>query len=160
MKNFLRAISQFIFKNGLTVKFVRWNLGKESLTETAKVLFPDGIIAINKDGKAWISQFQSDNFALLVDGAEKLITDYSLKDGDVFVGRNRNYLLFRNGDLKIKCATLEIDCNNIEILTNEININGVILTFVDGKILINSKEVAVVGGDISVLTSKITTSGQ
>ena len=45
-------------------------------------------------------------------------------------------------------------------VTNGITINEIPLNFIEGKVLINSKQVAVVGGDINIITSKITGSGQ
>lgn len=159
--NFLRNIKKLTFKNILTATFSRWVIDGQSLDKDVDVLFPDGIIGINASAKCWISKFQVDNYALLVKDNSELIEKYSLVDGDVFIGRDGNYLLFRGGSLAIKTEELTIEADDLNItVVNGITVNGIPITFVGGKMLINAKEVAVVGGDINTTTNKITTSGQ
>ena len=51
--------------------------------------------------------------------------------------------------------------NNVNILANSIRFNtDVELTSIGWKLLLNGKEIAVVGGDIDTGTNKITGSGQ
>lgn len=128
--------------------------------EKAPLYFIDGIIGINSDESVLIGVNEPTLYGFNIGQYEKLRKDYGLADGDVFVGRNRNYMLFRAGNLRMKGATLTLEYNEVDIVANEINFNGVKLTSVGGKIFINDKEIAVVGGDINTETNKITGSGQ
>ena len=159
--NFLRNVKKLTLKNILTATFARWSMDGKDLDAQVDVLFPDGMIAINSSAKCWISKFQVDNYALLVKDNYELIEKYSLVDGDVFIGRDSNYLLFRDGSLAVKTDQLNIDCKDINItVENAVTINGVELTVVGGKLLLNGVELAVVGGNINTTSNKITTSGQ
>lgn len=161
--NLLRKINKISISAASLVfsNFTKWRLGNESIDTDVQMLFPDGIISINKDSKSWISKFQAKNYALFAGDYADLIKKYSLKDKDIFIGREDNYLLFRNGDLEIKTKNLNIDCDDINItVANKIKINDIELTFVAGKMLIGDKEIAVVGGSVDPESYLIETSGQ
>lgn len=161
--NLLRKINKISISAASLVlaNFTKWRLGNESIDTDVQMLFPDGIIAINSDSKSWISKFQAKNYALFASDYANLIKKYSLKDKDVFIGRENNYLLFRNGDLEIKSKTFNIACDDINItVANKIKINDIELTFIEGKMLIGGKEIAVVGGSVDPETHLINTSGQ
>lgn len=161
--NILRRINKITITAASAVlsNFTKWRLIDESIDTEVQMLFPDGIIAINTDSKSWISKFQAKNYALFTSDYADLIKKYSLKDKDVFIGRENNYLLFRNGDLEIKTKNLKIDCDEANIIVaNKIKINNVELTFVAGKMLIGGKEIAVVGGSVDSGTYLINNSGQ
>ena len=158
---FLRTINKLITGDGLSLNFTRWKIGADTLTNDVDVLFPDGIISINSLSKAVISKFQSEHKAVLADYSVDLIAKYNLVDGDIFLGRDSNYLLFREGSLSIESDQLNIDCNDVNItVANSITVNGIELTFVADKMLINGAEIAVVGGDVNPTTHKIEISGQ
>jgi len=103
-------------------------------------------------------------YGITLDKYAKLIKDYSLKDGDVFLGRNRNYLLFRNGNQSLKSGTLTVEANEVNVVANKINFNGVELYSEGGKIKVKVgatlKEMVVVGGTVNLSTGQIITSGQ
>ncbi len=142
-----------------------WDLGDRKRKEKAPLYFIDGLIAINSEESMYIGYNQPTFYALRI--------KYAIKDKDVFLGRDENYLLFRGGDLTCKtkvlnleAETINITATTINIEANDININGTItlngvaITVASGVISINGKPLAVVGGDISTITNKITTSGQ
>lgn len=159
---------------------VLWNLGERKRTEKAPFYFIDGLIAINSDESMYIGYNQPTLYALNVSENRALRVKYGIKDKDVFLGRDGNYLLFRDGNLTHKTKDLNIEAENVtynaqvlninantlNIVANNINItgtltlNGVPITVNSGIVSINAKPVAVVGGDISIATKKITTSGQ
>jgi len=138
---------------------ILWNT-PDKRTEKAPLYFMDGIIGINSEESVMIGVNEPTLFGFNIGEYKKLRTTYGLKDGDVFVGRGRNYALFRNGNLTMKGGTLRLEYNALEVVANSLNFNGVVLKVVDGKLLINNKEIAVVGGDINTGTNKITGSGQ
>lgn len=166
--NILRDIKKLIINNGLSAKYNLWSIGDKNIERDVDVIFPDGLISINSSSKIQVTDFGERNRAKIVTYAADLINKYSIVDGDVFLGRDSNYLLFRNGSLSIQSTNLDIninelniDCEDINInVTNAITINNVPLTFVGDKMLINGKEIAVVGGDINPSTNKISVSGQ
>lgn len=138
---------------------ILWNTPNKR-TEKAPLYFIDGIIGINSNESVLIGINEPTLYGLNIGQYERLREAYGLKDEDVFVGRNRNYMLFRNGNLRMKGTSISLEYNELNITANSINFNGVALTSIDGKLLINGKEIAVVGGDINTGTNKITGSGQ
>lgn len=168
LQKILRTINKLITGNGISLRYTLWKIENRKINRDVDVLFPDGLISINSNSKAEISDFGEKNNAKFVTYALDLISKYSLIDGDVFLGRDSNYILFRSGSINLKTDTLTIDSNEINIDCNEININvtnsvtinNVALTFVGDKMLVNGKEVAVVGGDVNPSTNKISVSGQ
>jgi hypothetical protein len=101
---------------------------------------------------------------MIVSKAQDVITKNGLKDGDVFVGRNKNFILFRNGNQTIKSTIINIHANELQFVGNKINFNGVELYAEGGKLKLKVgaelKEIAVVGGEISTSHKTIITSGQ
>ena len=138
---------------------ILWNTPNKRM-EKAPLYFIDGIIGINSEESVMIGVNEPTLYGFNVGQYEKLRKDYGLKDDDDFVGRNRNYILFRNGNLNMKGTTLKLEYNELQIVANSINFNGISLTATGGKLFINGKEIAVVGGDINTTTNKITGSGQ
>ena len=138
---------------------ILWNTPNKR-TEKARLYFIDGIIGVNSEESVMIGVNEPTLYGFNVGEYEKIRENYGLKDGDVCVGRNRNYALFRNGNLRMSGTKFTVEYNELQILANSINFNGVVLTVADGKLLINNKEIAVVGGDINTSTNKITGSGQ
>lgn len=130
-----------------------WNLGNRKRKEQAPFYFMDGLIAINSDESMYIGYNQPTLYAFNISEALELRSKYGIKDKDVFLGRDENYLLFRNGNLTIKTKDLIINADKIIF-------NGIEITVASDIISIAGKPVAVVGGDISTVTNKITTSGQ
>ena len=186
---FLRSIKKLNINNSVRGIFTRWKIQAKDYDETIPILFGDGLISINSQAKMNIGEYQAENYATLVSDGFDLVKKYSLKDGNVFLGRDENYLLMRGGDLDIKTKDLNIETNDISIEANNldlncqdinitcqdliltatslnitcpsITINGIVFAFTGGKLSINGKEVAVIGGDIDpVITNKIITSGQ
>jgi hypothetical protein len=165
--NLLRSINKLKISNSVRAVFTRWKIEAKNFEDTIPVLFGDGLISINSSAKVNIQNYQAENYGTLLTDGFDLVKKYSLKDGDVFLGRDENYFLFRGGDLNLKtknldlnCQEINIECTNINITCPTITMNGVVFTFTGGKLSINGKEVAVIGGDISTITNKITTSGQ
>lgn len=159
--NLLRTVKKL--EIGSTVKsfFARWKIEGKDVNSTVDVLFPVGCVGISSQSKSWITKFQAENYSILVSNYQDIISKFSLKDGDYFYGKDNNYILVQGDNISIKTKQLNIESENINInVTNGINLNGVQITISGNKILFNSKEVAVVGGDISTVTNKITTSGQ
>lgn len=130
-----------------------WNLGKNKRTEESPIFFMDGLISLNSSGSMLIGTNQETFYCFGVDKFEELRSKYSIKDKDVFLGRDGNYILFRDGNLTI-------ETENINITATKITFNGVDITMSAGKLSVNSKEIAVIGGDINPTTNKIITSGQ
>lgn len=166
--NIFRNIKKLLINSTVFLKFSCWKIDGFDLDKEADVLFPDGLISINSSSKAIIQEVQSDLYAQLVNNGQEIIEKNSLKEGDIFSGRLENYLLFRDGNLKIKSKTLEVDCNQFNISCNSININvsnivinnNINLSFVGDKISINGKEIAVLGGTVNLTTGIINNSGQ
>lgn len=157
----LRQIKKLIIKTYIYVLITKWQVDGKSVSEQAQVLFPDGFVGLSSQSKTIMSEFQAENYAQLVIDAKDLINAYGLKDGDAFFGRYMNYGLFRAGSLSMKGDQFTLTYNNVNILANSIRFNtDVELTSIGGKLLINGKEIAVVGGDIDTGTNKITGSGQ
>jgi len=159
--NLLRTIKKITINSTVKALFSKWRIEGKDYDGTADVYFPIGCVGISSQGKSWINKFQADNNALLVSDAKTIIQQFNVKDGDYFYGDSTNYLLLQDGNINIKTKSLDINCESINITTtNNITINGVVFSFSANKISIGGKEVAVVGGDISTVTNKITTSGQ
>lgn len=159
--NLLRTVKKL--EIGATVKsfFARWKIEGKDVNSSVDVVFPIGCIGISSKAKSWISKFQAENYSFLVSNYQNIISKFSLKDGDYFYGKDENYILIQGENIFIKTKQLNINSDSINInVANSIVLNGVPITISGNKILFNSKEVAVVGGDISTVTNKITTSGQ
>ena len=171
---FLRSIKKLNINNSVRGIFTRWKIQAKDYDETIPILFGDGLISINSQAKMNIGDYQAENYATLVSDGFDLVKKYSLTDGDLFLGRDENYLLMRSGNLNLKtnnldlnCQDINIDCQDLVINAASLNItcpsitiNEIEFSFTGGKLSINGKEVAVVGGDISTITNKITVSGQ
>lgn len=110
-------------------------------------------MAFNSEESIMIGTNQETLYALNVSKNEKLRAKYGLKDKDVFLGRDGNYLLFRDGNLTINTG-------NINITADKITFNGVDIKMSEGVLSVNDKPIAVVGGDVDPITNKITISGQ
>lgn len=166
--NLLRTIKKIAINTTVIASFTKWRLGNQDSDADVDVLFPVGCVGIKSDAKAWISKFQANNYSFLVKDYQELIAKYSLVDNDLFYGDDENYILLRNGSMTIKSADINLNCTNLNLtcddiaitVANSITVNGIALTFVADKFLINGIEIAVVGGDISTVTNKITVSGQ
>lgn len=171
----LRDIKQLIFKTSLFTKVREWGIDGTDIFSKPMVLFPDGIIGINSNSKVSVEEYQETNYAKFYSDYRSLLSKYALKDMDVFLGRDSNYILFRDGITKLENTSLEITSDSslitskvldvvsetsIEVTTPILTLNGVGITVVAGKLFIGGKEVAVVGGDIDPTTNKITVSGQ
>jgi hypothetical protein len=148
--SFIRKIDKI--KNFIA-SCVLWKLGDTNRMAKAPLYFIDGLIAINSSESMLIGENQPDLFALNIGEYQKLREQYQIKDNDVFVGRENNYLLFRDGVLTIKTTDLVINASKIIYNGLEINVTANIIS-------INGKQVAVIGGDVDLLTGKITASGQ
>lgn len=159
--NLLRSINKLSITSTVKAFFSRWKIEGKDLNTSVDVLFPIGCVGISSSAKTWISKFQADNYAFLVSNASAVIDKFQLQDGDYFYGKDENYLLVQDDNMTIKTKVLNLLVDNINItVSNNITVNGIVLTFNDNKMLINGKQIAVVGGDISTITNKITTSGQ
>lgn len=130
-----------------------WNAGSSKRTEESPLYFIDGLIAINSSESMLIGVNQQDFYAFNIGQYETLREKYGLKDNDVFLGRDGNYILFRDGSLTIESDQVSINCKKLVF-------NGVEITVDTNKILIAGKEVAVIGGGINTSTNTIETSGQ
>ena len=155
--NYIRKITKI--KNFIA-SCILWNGGANKRLESAPIYFIDGLLAINSEESMLVGENQPELYCLNVGQYNKFREEIGLKDGDVVVGRKRNWMLFRGGNLTVRSTVIKITCNSINLEANSINFNGVSIQSDGGKILINGKEVAVVGGDISTSTKKIITSGQ
>lgn len=172
--NFLRTVKKLIINSNLNIKYNRWKIENEQIEDQVQVLFIDGMIAFDSSAKALISKVQADNYALMVKDGKGIIDKYSLKDKDIFLGRDENYLLFREGNLDFKsknivlnceqfninCDALNIESPNININTDSIILNGVEITIVGNKVILNGKEIAVIGGQVNLTSGDIIVSGQ
>jgi len=130
-----------------------WNVGGSKRTEQSPLYFMDGLIAVNSSESMLIGVNQQDFYAFNIGKYEALREKYGLKDQDIFIGRDSNYILFRDGNLLIESKEITINCTKIIL-------NGVEITVSGNKISVGGKEIAVVGGDINAVTNKIETSGQ
>lgn len=128
MINILRDIKKLIINGTVAIKFITWKIEDTDVERKASVLFSDGVISINSKSKSFIHQVQADRYAFFVDDAEEIISKYSLVDGDLFIGRIDNYLLFRDNNLNIKCNKFILDCDEVNIEANDITINTTNLT--------------------------------
>ena len=155
--NFIRKIDKI---KDFVASCTLWNLGISKRSEKSALYFMDGLIAINSKESMLIGENQPEFYAFNIGKYEEMRNKYAIKDNDIFLGRDENYLLFRDGKLSLKTNELNIDSTNINITCTTLNINGIAFAFTDGKLSINGKEVAVVGGEISTSTKTITTSGQ
>lgn len=147
---FIRKISKI---KDFIASCVLWNIGKNQRNEQAPIYFIDGLIAINSSSSMLIGENQPQLFSLNVGEYESLREKYQIKDNDVFIGRESNYLLFRDGNLIIETKSLNINAEKLIF-------NGVEIKSTSGIIYISEKAVAVVGGDVNPLTNKIQVSGQ
>lgn len=138
---------------------VLWNMANKR-TEEVPLYFIDGIIGVNSGESVMIGVNEPSLYGFNIGQYEALRKTYALKDKDVFIGRDKNYILFRDGSQVIGTDLISVTCNEVDITANKITFNGVELTVVANKLLINGKEIAVVGGDINTGTNKITGSGQ
>jgi len=159
MINILRNVRKLIINATVAIRFVTFKIGKKIIESDSNILFPDGFVSVNSKSKALIHNIQEDNYGFFVNDAEEIIKKHSLVDQDIFAGRADNYLLFRDGNLDIKTKSLNIVCDDVNITTNNITINGVALSFSNGKFSVTGKEVAVVGGATQT-GGNIITSGQ
>jgi hypothetical protein len=155
--NYIRKITKI--KNFIA-SCVLWNGGTNKRNESAPLYFIDGLLAINSKESMLVGENQPELYCFNVGQYNEFRQEIGLKDQDVVLGRKRNWILFRAGNLTIKSSAIKITCNSIDVEANSINFNGISIQSLGGKILINGKEIAVVGGDISTITNKITTSGQ
>lgn len=130
-----------------------WNLGENKRKEDAPLFFVDGLISFNSEESILIGCNQDSYYALNISQNEELREKYAIKDKDVFLGRDGNYLLFRDGNLTIETG-------NININASKITFNGIDITMNTNILSVNGKQIAVVGGDINPTTNKIITSGQ
>jgi hypothetical protein len=160
MINILRFIKNISLNGRYFVNFIKWKIDGESIEDKVPLLFPDGLISINSKSRSWISNFIMKRNAFLFDYQEELISKYSLKDGDTFLGRDGNYVLIRDGEMTIKTDKLNVETNDVDItVANAITINGISLTFSGNKVSIEGNEIAVVGGTTNA-PATITGSGQ
>lgn len=159
--NLLRDIQRITkTTSGVFSKYIKWSLGETKVEGNVRLIFSDGLIAFSKN-KVSVSKYQEATYAEVKGDYQELIDKYNISEDDVFLGRDGNYILFRNGNIAIKTSRLNLECDDVDItITNAITVNGVALTFVADKMLINGKEVAVIGGDVNPLTNKIEVSGQ
>lgn len=148
--NIIRRISSI---KDFIATCILWKVGNQNRTEQSPIYFIDGLIAINSDESMMIGVNQNEFYCFNVGEYQAIREKMGLKDKDVFIGRDGNYLLFRDGELSIKTKNLKIEAEKIIF-------NGVEITSIANKILLNGKEIAVVGGDINTTTNKITGSGQ
>ena len=168
MTSILRTIKKLIIETTIAIRFATWKVEGTDVDNDAKVLFSDGLISINSQSKSMIHQLQADRYGFLVGDGEEIIKEHSLVDNDLFLGRIDNYLLFREGNLKLNCKELDltatdinVNCDSINInVANNITINGIVFSFVGNKVSIAGKEIAVIGGDVNLLSGKIIVSGQ
>lgn len=160
--NILRTINNWVIKSGLvTSNFTKWKIEGKNETDDVQTLFPVGCIGLKKTAKLWISKFQANNYSFFVSDYADIIKKFNLKDGDYFYGKDNNYILVQDNDIKIKTANLNVDLDNLNItISGNIKINDIILSFSENKISINGKEIAVIGGDVNTTSGKIITSGQ
>lgn len=132
---------------------VLWSIGDKNRNEQAPIYFIDGLISLNSSESILIGCNQPELFSFNIGQYEELRNKYQIKDNDIFLGRDSNYLLFRDANLTIQTEQLNINANKIVF-------NGVEITSLENIIYINEKAVAVVGGDINPTTNKIEVSGQ
>lgn len=162
--NYIRKIKKLIVSNLAKAYFSTYQIGNNSVDLSSDIYFIDGVVGINSESKILTSKSDAVRYAMIIDKYESIISNNDLKDKDVFVGRNSNYILFRNGNQTIKSSTVLVQANEIDVIANKINFNGVELYSEAGKLKIKVgsllKEVAVVGGTVNLSTGQIITSGQ
>jgi len=144
--------------------FSTYQIGNDSVDLSSDIYFIDGLVGINSNASVLTGKSDATRYALIVDKNSRLIDTHGLTDGDVLVGRERNYILFRAGDQLIKSTEISVIANQINITANKIVFNGIELFVEAGKLKIKVgselKEVVVVGGTADTTTGKIITSGQ
>jgi hypothetical protein len=153
-------------KIGKTIQSIwnQWFVQGDKISKTGDMIFIDGLVSFDDEGKIAACKNDAQTITFPVSFAERIIKVMGIKSKDVFLGREGNYLFFRNGNLNIKTTSLTINANDININANKIIFNGVNIYSIDGKLKIGNdeaqKEVAVIGGDVDPITNKIITSGQ
>lgn len=159
--NLIRKIKKLVSGKLVNVKFMPYSATPDMQSD---VYFMDGIIGINSDASVIVGKSDATTYGMIISKAESTITKNGLKDGDVFVGRDRNYVLFRNGNQTIKSTIININANELQFVGNKINFNGVELYSEGNKLKIKVgaelKEIAVVGGSVNISTGQIISSGQ
>jgi hypothetical protein len=165
MKVIFEKISKFLIDKTLKIFIDRYKIGKDQLSIESEVIYPDGIISVNQDA---YSITMKDEYGVFIsnivdcDNAINLINKYKILDQELLVGREENYIIFRKDfSLQIKNNTTTFECaNTFKVVSPEINFNGIKLTILNGKLLLNGKEISVVGATIDPATNKIINSGQ
>ncbi len=165
MKIIFEKINKFLTDKILKISIDKYKLENEQLSIESEVVYPDGIISVNQNA---YSITMKDEYGVFIsnivdaDNAINLINKYKIVDNELLVGREENYIIFRNNfSLQIKNNdTICESSNSFQISSNEIDFNGIKLTVANGKLLLNGKEISVVGGDIDPTSNKIINSGQ
>jgi hypothetical protein len=130
--NLIRYIKKLVAGKLVNVSFSPYSASPDLKSD---VYFMDGVIGINSDSSVIVGKSDADTYAMIVSKAQDVITKNGLKDGDVFIGRNKNFVLFRNGNQTIKSTIINIHANELQFVGNKINFNYTYIT----SILNNSK---------------------
>lgn len=158
---FIRKLKKLFLKKILIGKFI--NYATINTEFEAKIYSPDGVISMNQDAKIMAMKNDgADTVGILVDTNERIHEAIGLNYNDLFVGRERNYIHFKgSGNINVKGTVIEIRANEIDVIANTINFNGIIIQKLEsGELALNGKAIAVIGGTIDPLTNQIITSGQ
>ena len=155
-----RSIKKLAIKTTVVAHFTGWKIENKDIDNFSNVLFPSGIISINSSDKVMTYQVLDDKFGFILTDGSFYIKKYGLKDPDSFVGRDENYLLFRDGNLQqktkdynLEAETVTIDANIVDITANNITLNV-------GTLNLNADIINIDSDNINVtVTNNITVNG-
>lgn len=154
--NYIRTAKKIILEK-LSVIVSYYKIGKEEITSNIGLFFTQGLISIKESNKMQIINAEDGIKGTPI--SQNIPDIYKVGNTLLYEASNQNnYALFQDGNIKIKTDKLTIEANNIEINCSNFILNGVAFSVISGKLFINNKEVAVIGGEI--VNNIINSSGQ
>lgn len=159
----IRNIIKLILGKQLFAQFVKWTIDGSAVMDTAKIFFIDGVTAFTSDADVLLGLIPGSNFGIIGSNAEDIIKLLNMQSGDVVLGRplDGNYILFRAGSSMAKGKELILSYDTFNLMASSFKFNsGMNITSEGGKLFINGKEIAVIGGTVDPTDNTIITSGQ